>query len=254
MVMISALIYMTPGSLADEVIPAWILPPTVTAPPIAGFIPYVNSALALFLCAYILILPLAHAGLWYNFLGRKPLPGALQQILDRYTDFFGIIIWRVFSIDVVNFFAHIYVVDKHSGERIPYARFGSLDWSSRFRYWYVGEFVCLVSLFTTLKYYPSNRSLFEERLIRYARTVPCPSRSLVLFEYRSIRKLSDGFEFLPVVEYVVDPHQRIVEERPLDESVSVQLDISPVHEARSPGTYAPLEVANSVISHRSKFV
>jgi hypothetical protein len=254
MVMLAALIYTQPGSLADDAIRAWVLPSTVAVAPVSGFTPYVNSALGLFLWAYILMLPLAHAGLWYNFLGRKPLPGVLQQILDRYTNFFGIMIWRVFTIDVVNFFAHIYVIDKHNGQRIPYRRLGSLDWSSRFRFWHVGEFVCLASLFTTLKYYPSNRSLFEERLLRYARTVPCPSGCLVLFEYRSIRKLDDGFEFLPVVEYVVDPHQGTVEEKPLDERFSFQSDLSPVHEARSPGTYAPLEVADSVISHRSKLV
>ena len=39
-------------------------------------------------------------------------------------------------------------------------------------YLHVGEFICLASLFTTLKYYPSQGALFVDRLLRYARTVP----------------------------------------------------------------------------------
>ena len=244
MVMVSALMYMQPGSLGDQLLRAWIPAPAAGGQPGSEFLPYVNSVLSLLLWGYILLLPLAHAGLWYNFFARKPLPGVLQPILERYTNFFGIIIWRVFTLDVVNFFANIFVSDKQSGRRVLYSRFGALDWNSRFRYRHVGEFVCLASVFTALKYYPSNRSLFEERLMCYARTVPCPPDSLVIFEYRSIRKLVEGFEFLPVVEYVVDIHQRTIQEKVLDESFSVRVahDVSPVHEAGHPGTYAPLGI------------
>jgi hypothetical protein len=195
------------------------------------------------LLGYILLLPLAHAGLWYNFLRQKALPGRLQRILELCTNFFGIIIWRVFTIDVVNFFANIYIAERETGERTLYSRFGAADWKSRFRYLHVGEFVCLASIFTTLKYYPTNHALFEERLMRYARTVPCPPGSVVIFEYRSVRKMPDGFEFVPVVEYVVDIYRRTIEERMLDTSFTVHADISPVHEARYPGTYVPVGAA-----------
>lgn len=247
MVVVSALIYMEPGSLADRILDTWV--PAATAEVRGGpeIFPYVNSGLAPFLWGYILMIPLAHTGLWYNFLARRPLRGFLQKILEGYTNFFGIIIWRVFTIDVVNFFANIYVVAKQSGQRSLYSSFGALDWNSRFRYRHVGEFVCLASVFTTLKYYPSNRSLFEERLIRYASTVPCPSDSVVVFEYRSIRKRQHGFEFVPVVEYVVDIHRRTIEERVLDQSFSVRVDVSPVHEAHYPGTYVPLGASKNTL-------
>jgi hypothetical protein len=248
MVMVSALIYMEPGSLADQLLSGWT-PVSTAMQPASESLLYVNSALSLLLWGYILLLPLAHAGLWYNFLARKSLPGALQKVLERYTNFFGIIIWRVFTIDVVNFFANIYIVDKQGDQKILYSRPGALDWVSRFRYCHVGEFVCLASIFTTLKYYPSNRSLFEERLMRYARTVPCPSDSLVIVEYRSVKKLRDGFEFAPVVEYVVDIYKQTIEENVLDPSFSVRSEVSPVHEAHYPGTYAPLGASKkSVIS------
>jgi hypothetical protein len=243
MVIVASLIFMKPGSLVDEIAGTWIPASSAVVQSGGGTLSYASIAPAVFLWGYILLLPLAHAGLWYNFLARRALPRGLQRILERYTNFFGIIIWRVFTIDVVNFFANIYVVDNKSEERHLYSRFGALDWNSRFRYRHVGEFVCLASVFTTLKYYPSNRSLFEERLMRYARTVPCPPGSAVVFEYQSIKKLRHGFEFLPVVEYIVDIHQRTIKEKILDESSSVAVarGLSPVHEASHPGTYVPLE-------------
>lgn len=244
MVIVSTLIYMEPGSLADQGLQRWTSLPAAVAHSGSESLTYANSALRVFFWAYLLMIPLAHAGLWYNFLIRRALPGALQRILERYTNFFGIIIWRVFTLDVVNFFADIYVVDKKNGRRTPYSRFGALEWHSRFRYCHVGEFVCLASIFTALKYYPSSRSVFEERLFRYARTIPCPPDGAVLFEYKSIKKSRDGFEFVPVVEYVVDIRQRTIEERALEQSSSVGgvPGVSPVYEGRYPGTYAPNSV------------
>jgi hypothetical protein len=249
MVMVGALIFMEPGSFADQFVRSWIPEPSLTVASISGPLRHVNALMIVFLWGYIILLPLAHAGLWYNFLHRKALPGALQKILEAYTNFFGIIIWRVFTIDVVNFFANIYVQDKATGVKKPYSHFGTLDWNSRLRYTHVGEFVCLASVFTTLKYYPSNSPLFHERLLRYARTIPCPAGSRVLFEYRSIGKSPQGFEFLPAVEYGVDVYLRTIDQNVIDKNFSLRVDASPVHEARRPGTYAPLSAPeNSVTS------
>jgi hypothetical protein len=172
-------------------------------------------------------------------LARKSLPGLLQKGLERYSNFFGIIIWRVFTVDVINFFVNIHIVELRTGARQLYSRSGRMDWKSRFRYLHVGEFVCLASLFTTLKYYPSNRSLFEERLMRYAKTIPCPAGSRIVFEYVSIKKAPRCFEYVPVVEYVVDLDSLRIAENMFDPNYSFRVETSPVHEARSPGTYAP---------------
>jgi hypothetical protein len=143
---------------------------------------------------------------------------------------------------VVNFFADIYLQDQTTGARKLYSHFGAFDSRSRFRYDHVGEFVCLASVFTTLKYYPSNSALFQERILRYAATVPCPPGSRVVFQYRSIKKSSEGFEFVPVLEYVVDIYLRTVDQTVLDPSFSLRAGSSPVHEGVRPGSYAPLTV------------
>ena len=174
-------------------------------------------------------------------MARRPLPGPLQAALDRYTNLFGIIIWRVFSVDVTNFFARIHLEDARGG-RTLYARPGRLDVSTGFRYLHVGEFICLASLFTTLKYYAGNWPLFVARLVRYSRTIPCPAGSRVVFEYVSMRKEAGRFRLVPAAEYAVDPRSGTVTETVLDSSVSVRSasPVSPVHEGASPGSYAPV--------------
>jgi len=105
----------------------------------------------------------------------------------------------------------------------------------------VGEFICLVSLFTTLKYYPANSALFVDRLLRYARTLPCPPGSDLIFEYVSLRKDTGRFEEVVAAEYAVDPEAGTVVERVVDPTVSVRAPgrSSPVHEGGRPGSYAP---------------
>lgn len=236
MVMVCALLYVPPGHPVDRALAGVFASPVA----VAAAPGWLSAALRAFLLAYVALLPLAKAGQYYNFLARKSLPPLLQRALDRYTNLFGIIIWRVFSVDVTNFFADIEVEDGGGVRRI-YARPGRLDWNSRLRYLHVGEFICLASLFTTLKYYPADDALFRERLVRYTRTVPCPPGSVVVFRYVSVRKDSGRFAYVPVAEYRVDPAAGTVAETILDGSVSVRAaaPVSPVHAGATPGSYAP---------------
>ncbi len=239
MMMLCCVLFVPAGGLADRLIAA-VAPagPVAAATAAPGWL---NAALTVALYAYAALLPLAKFGQYYNLLARRPLPGPLQWALDRYTNFFGIIIWRVFSVDHTNFFARIWFQNRATGARAEAARFGAFEARRRFRYTHVGEFICLVSLFTTLKYYPSNSGLFTERLRRYCRTLGCPSGSDVVFEYMSMRKDRGCFEFLPIAEYVVDLRAGTVTERVLDPTASARAasPVSPVHAGARPGSYAP---------------
>ncbi len=241
MVMLGGILFFHPGSAGDR-LAVWVMelfggpPGPVGAEPW----PHLGAVLSLALWGYLILLPLAHAGLFYNFYARGTLPRPLQRALEAYTNFFGIIIWRVFSVDVVNFFIRIHSEPVQGGPRTLISRYG---WGGGFRYAHVCESVTVTSLFTTLKYYPSNAALFRDRLLRYARTVPCPEGRVLVFEYVSMRKAERRFEAVPVAEYVVDARAGSVEERILDRTVSVRAAhaVSPVHEGLRPGTYAPLE-------------
>lgn len=241
MVMLCGVLYFPAGGLADRwlgmLVAALGSPP---APSPAGP-SVVAMALGVGLVGYLTLLPLAHGGLFYNFYARRSLPRPIQQWLEAYTNFFGMIIWRVFSVDVVNFFILIFHQRREeTGARTLISRYGWREGGLRFSH--VGEAITITSLFTTLKYYAGNPALFVERLLRYARSVPHPADSILVFEYRSIRKIEARFVDVPVAEYRVDAAAGTVDERILDSRLSVRAahPVSPVHEGARPGSYAPL--------------
>jgi hypothetical protein len=234
MVALSGLLFVVAGGPVDQ----WL---SRVAPAAAAMVPTATSGfgdgvIRAALVTYLVLLPVAHAGLYYNFYARRRLPGALQIALDRYTNFFGIIIWRVFSVDVTNFYVRIHVEPPGGGARRLVAPLGA--WP---RFNHVGEMICLASLFTTLKYYPTQDSRFRDRVVRYARTIPREPNGRVVFEYYSAQKLRDRFEWRLVAEYLVDPDARTVEERIVDPGFSPRAahSASPVHEGSVPGSYAP---------------
>jgi len=120
MVMVCSLIFMSPsgavGGWLESVLGGAAAP---AATPIGWLAPVLTIAL----WSYLILLPLADAGLYYNFYLRRALPVPLQTVLDRYTNFFGIILWRVFSVDLVNFFIRISRV--RGEKRIPIRPLGS---------------------------------------------------------------------------------------------------------------------------------
>jgi hypothetical protein len=232
--MVCGLLFIPAGSLADR----WL---AVAVPAGAGggaSAAVLGEILAPLLWGYLALLPLAHAGLWYNLLARRRLPGAWQRLLDGYCNAFGLIVWRVFSVDLVNFFIRISHTPRGGGARrslTDYGRRGGL----RFRH--VGESIALACIFTTLKYYPGDRALFRERLVRYARTVPCPPEDVLVFEYVRIGKGGSRFTFAPAAEFVVDLPVGSVAEHILEEGASLRAahPASPVQTGARPGSYAP---------------
>lgn len=233
MVMVCCFLFFHPGSLADSLIKQII--PAVQAP-VAQQEPIVHAILGAFLWSYLVLLPLAHAGLFCNFYARKTLPRVLQAALEKYTNFFGLIIWRVFSVDVTNFFILIHQEARAGGQRTLVSRYG---WQGGLRYNFVCESIAVTSLFTTLKYYPSNDELFVARLLRYARTVPCPKAAVLIFEYVSMGKTDSSFTFETVSEFTVDLEAGTVTEKVLKRDFSVRDPhaASPVHAGVRPGSY-----------------
>jgi hypothetical protein len=244
LVMVCTAVLFHPGSIADRLMTNLHLAPSTN--PSFAVPDFANILLAALLWGYLILLPFAHAGLFYNFYRRKHLPTVLQAALERYTNFFGLIIWRVFSSDHVNFYIMIYHAAKggERNRRTLISRYGWTGGGLLNRFNHVGESIVITTLFTTLKYYPSNNSLFQERLLRYARTLPCPAGHELVFEYISLGKDETKTKITEtaLAEYWVDPAAGTVAELVLSEHVSVRatIDRSPVHEAAHPGSYAPV--------------
>jgi hypothetical protein len=233
MVIVCCLMFAHPGSLADLWLSAALMPSAQGVTTVAP--PFVQSLLTAGLWMYLVLLPLARAGLSYNLYARRALPGVLQRGLESYTNLFGLIEWRVFTADVTDFF--IDIDEQHADG----SRHRVSTWGAGLRYRQVAESITVTTLFTTLRYYPSNTALFRERLLRYARTVPHRSDSLLVFRYLSVVKRGDRFDQVGAAEFVVDVSRGVVDERVLDGSMSVRAPAaaSPIHEAVRPGSYAP---------------
>jgi hypothetical protein len=241
MVIVCCFLFFHPGSYGDQLIT--LLIPAVSVPSTVPLPGVLDKLIEIFLWLYLVLLPLAHAGLFYNFYKRKSLPPVIQRALETYTNIFGIIIWRVFSADHTNFFLRVYERPRvsNNNERAIVSRLGIRNGSLRYNH--VAESIVLTTLFTTLKYYPSNNRIFHERLLRYARTVKHSPDSILDFDYVSIKKADDRFEFVTVATYTVDPAAGSIDENLFDPSFSVRATLSgsPVHEGVKPGSYVPLK-------------
>ena len=246
MVIVCCVIFFHPGSYGDQLIASIVSASTATAASTTPAPGVFDRLLEILLWAYLMLLPFAHAGLFYNFYKRKSLPRSIQRPLEAYTNVFGIIIWRVFSADHTNFFLRIYErpCTRSNDDEIMRTLISRIGLGGgTLRYNHVAESIVLTTLFTTLKYYPSNNQLFQDRLFRYARTIEHSPGSVLDFDYIRIKKGDDQFEFVTVATYTVDPAKGTISEHLLDRNFSVRATLSgsPVHEGVRPGSYVPLK-------------
>jgi hypothetical protein len=240
MVIVCCFVFFHPGSAGDRLL-AMALPGAVPAAvDPAGA--WVTTLVAAALWTYLVLLPVARLGLTYNLHAKKALPGVLQPMLEGYTNLFGMIVWRVFSADHTNFVIRLYEVPADGGPRRLISHWTNW-WQFFARYNQVAEAITVTTLFTTLKYYPSNTGIFTERVLRYARTVPRAPGSRLVFEHVSVMKRPDRFDLVPAAEFTVDLEAGTIDEVTLDPTRSVRAPIanSPVHEGARPGSYVPLK-------------
>ncbi|MEO7134077.1 MAG: hypothetical protein ABI024_07630 [Vicinamibacterales bacterium] len=239
MVMVCCLVFFHSGSAGDAIVSV-LLPPS-PPPAVSLLSPWIGRVLATLLWAYVILLPFARFGQSYNLFAKKALPEPLQVLLDFYTNVFGLILWRVFSADHTNFVIRIYSVDA-AGRR---SLLSNWEQHRRFfaRFNQVGEAIVVTTLFTALKYYPSNNQLFVDRLLRYARTLPNRDGGRFVFEHVTVAKAATRFKLRPAAEFTVDVAAKTVDEVTLDPSRSVRAAVagSPLHEGARPGSYVPLK-------------
>ncbi len=239
-VILGSLLFFEPGSWGEQLLSPLIqVLPHSSAP--ALILP-VHVALVWqgLLWIYLLLLPLAHIGISINFYGQQRLPGLLQSALEKYSNFFGIIVWRVFSIDLIQFYIRIFS-RAPTGDITLISKYGALD-TPRFRH--VVECIAITSIFTTLKYFSAESGLFQQRLLRYARTISYPAEDQLVFEFVLIEKTATQFCSTPVVQFAVDRKHQQIEEIILDPerypAVRQASNVSPVRTGITPGSYVPL--------------
>jgi hypothetical protein len=229
----------------QSALPWFVLSPS-SGPPVSGdVVPWLAAALL----GYVALLPLAYGGLLYNVLARRALPAMLRWPLQFYTNACGMILWRVFTADVTNFYVQVHEQPRYGSQRLLVSAYPGLTGcplqpspgSLRRRFSHVAESLAITSVFTTLKDSASNSALFEEQLLRYARTIPYLPGSKLVFTYTLLVKTADCFEHIATREFVVDPVASAVECHRLrvDASATATAAAS-IFEGARPGSYLPL--------------
>ena len=211
-------------------------------------------ALQALMWAYLAVLVPVKVMQYLNLFLSRRYPRRIQDLLTRYANAVPIIMWRVFTPDVTNFFVRIYAPAADGGERRIVHEETTYDlrrvrrplgWFLRFHS--VTESIAVTTVFTTLKYFKSDRGLFERRLVRYARTLRIPPTILrpgdrrLRFEYVQIVKRPDRFAYVPIVSFHVDLDAGTVEEETLTPgySYSAPAPHSHIKETVGFGSYVP---------------
>jgi len=143
----------------------------------------------------------------YNFKGIRKL----HKVARFYSRYFGTILWRVFTPDITSLHINVFTTDDE-GKRTLLSKWK--DWRClRFRF--VGEAVTLTSIFTTLRYYPSNQDLFEKRLLSYVNSLKCSGSKFVEFEISRVKLGKSHSELELVSRFKVDLNSKLIMETPL---------------------------------------
>ena len=201
--------------------------------------------------AYVIILPFVKVVQYYNFFSGKEIPQPLQKWFTAYANWVPIIIWRVFTADVTNFYVRIILQgDFPGGEKtlVDETTYSLKRWfplNLKIRFLHVTESIAVTSVFTTLKYFKSDRPRFDKKLLTYSelilKSLPADEKSKVSslrYEYVAIQKENGNYKFVHVGNFIVDlKAQTIAQKNIVPFDYSARSDYSPVKECVTPGSY-----------------
>ncbi len=236
MIILSTLIYCVNGDALHHWIQSFYSAEAITSHPI----PLLNNIFSILLWAFIILLPLVKLGMYWNFYAKRSLPSLIQKAMEKYTNALGIIIWRVFTIELIDYFIQVYFEDRISGKRTLYTRFGHRQLRGNNRFLWVGESIMSVIVFNSARYFPKTE-LFQQRVLRYAKTFPVPPNCNVLFEWITLSVKTNTYEFVPAKEFRVNTQSNQIEEKLLREDIWEEQKSRgfAMHATVKPGTYAP---------------
>lgn len=195
---------------------------------------------------YCIMLPFTKLTQYFNLFLNYDFPIFYKFIINKFSSMTPIIIWRVFTADVTDFFIRITLLDKENkSETILLDEdqiYNYKKWNNfivKHRFLQVTESIAIVSIFNTLKYFPSKNSLFKEKLIKYSNTLPGIKNKLIKYEYVRIVKEQSNFTYIPSAYYVVDVKKNTIEETIIEEEHQPKniASYSPIRESLNFGSY-----------------
>ena len=159
--------------------------------------------------AYMVVLPVVKICQYINLFGNKNLPYPIQGVINFFTENIPIIIWRVFTPDLINFYCRV-KAEKSKNYFLSEDTYSYKKWKNiifKMKMLHVCESIAQASVFTTLKYYPKNTILFNEKLIRYLKSLlnsTSPNLARIQVEYIAIVKKEKHFSYEKKISYFVN--------------------------------------------------
>jgi hypothetical protein len=173
-----------------------------------------------------------------NVFRHRQVQRLSQSIADRIANFFGIILWRVFTPDVTAFWIRVEIVESPNNSQTLGAPTLIVSNWGKGRFFLVSEAITLTSIFTLPRYFPHNRELFENRLRRYANSLSVPTDDLVRFVYVEIDKQGSEFVDLETAFFDVDINSGVITSEIQDRSlIAKPFKNSPVRAGIKLGSY-----------------
>ena len=203
------------------------------------------------LWVYIGLLPVVKVMQYLNLFRNIVFPEPAQRWLSAYANWVPIIVWRVFTADLTDFFCYVHGCDRDGRpiESMVDASTYSLGnwrrWRFKLRMLHVTESIAITSVFTTLKYFPSKPDLFADKLWRYSQSLladygrPFP---VLRYEFFKIEKRDTRFSFDKMGDFVIDCETGVVRREHVVAGFDFAkpADQSPVREGAAPGAMTPL--------------
>jgi len=162
---------------------------------------------------YSIILVVGQLIVWLNFYFSIYLPNSIQKIFDVINLHLPILIWRVFSADVVNIYSLVYEVDSSGDKRLINRWDFKTDYGKnaldRFRFFNVAESCVMSSIFNSVRYNDKNLPTAKQRLMQYSYTLLPQLQSKgnnILFEVYRLTKNSktEKLERIKISDWMVN--------------------------------------------------
>lgn len=162
-----------------------------------------------------LILPLAKIMQYMHYFSDYRMPRSLSRVLQFLIKHIPIVMWRVFTPDIINFFVRIYKYE--NGKKVLFLDEKSYLYNRglksifrNLRYLNVLESVVLSNIFMMYKYFPTNLKLFKEKIKVHAKSLEEDRFAVYEYEYVAVHKSSPTFEYIPVMNFQVDLEENLV--------------------------------------------
>ncbi len=166
------------------------------------------TSVYIFLATSYISIKLLHYAQFY-FRLSLPIPTFLRYLIEKISFYAPILIWRVFSADIINFYIKVEEESKNGNRyRLNPDNFYNRNASNFFakiRFFHVAESCVLSSIFLSVRYDKKNFEEAKEKLLRYICTLDdqmIDNKNKLIFTYTKLLKKDGKIIYLDLESWI----------------------------------------------------